>query len=138
MIKRFILISGISLMLWACPFSKETPPTDPTTIVENNIPVTVSDTDKFTFEIQADTYSMDKTTPVDFSTGQLLMVSTINRQGGDGSITFLDKDSTGLQTVDLGSSQISTKRLSLSTNPATIRIRLSNFSGNISFVLKKQ
>jgi len=137
MIKRYILLLCMSLLLWACPLINENSATNSTVTTVDNIPVTVSEKDKFTFAVQADAFSMDKSTIIDFSTGELLMVHTITRQSGGGSISFLDKDSNTLKTIDLALSQVSTNRLSLDATPATAIVKLDNFSGNISFVLKK-
>ncbi len=135
--KRYIFPVGVSLLLWACPFSQNSTPTDITITTESNVPITVIDKDKFTFELLADNFSLDKNETLDFSSTQLVLITTISNQNGSGTIKFLDKDLNVLQAIDLNSSRISTRRLSFNTIPTQVTIQLDKFSGNVSLVLKK-
>lgn len=135
--KRYIFPLGVSLLLWACPFSQNNTPTDITITTESNVPITVIDKDKFTFELLADNFSLNKNETLDFSSTQLVLITTISNQNGSGTIKFLDKDLNVLQTLDLNASRISTRRLSFNTIPTQVTIQLEQFSGNVSLVLKK-
>jgi len=135
--KRYIFPLGVSLLLWAFPFSQNNTPTDITITTESNVPITVIDKDKFTFELLADNFSLNKNETLDFRSTQLVLITTISNQNGSGTIKFLDKDLNVLQTVDLNASRISTQRLSFNTIPTQVTIQLEKFSGNVSLVLKK-
>jgi hypothetical protein len=107
--------------------------------LQKNIPVLVCAQDVVTFAIDASLFSFDRTESVTFQADSLVLTLAVSGfASGTGQIAVTGPTNTALYTVNLASNQVVVLTELRGWAPKTFAIRLTDYTGSVSFVLSKK
>lgn len=132
---------GVYYLLLAAQFlSCESELRAPLTIdQQKNAPVVVSTLNAFTFTVDASQFSFERTEPLAFLTDSVVVSLTVlGFSTGNGRLSISGTSSVPFYSEDLASNKTVVQTELQGTIPKTFTIRITNYTGSVSFVLSRR